>query len=54
MTRAEREVCVVTVAGRHWSSPLLAFVRAVRQYPWPTAGEPDQAVECDGLADAAE
>ena len=31
----EREVCLVTVAGRRWSSPLSAFVRAVRQYRWP-------------------
>jgi LysR family hydrogen peroxide-inducible transcriptional activator len=33
----EREVCLVTVAGRRWSSPLSAFVRAVRQYKWPAA-----------------
>ena len=33
----EREVCLVTVAGRRWSSPLSAFVRAVRQYRWPAA-----------------
>jgi DNA-binding transcriptional LysR family regulator len=31
----EREVCLVTVAGRRWSSPGSAFVRAVKQYPWP-------------------
>jgi LysR family hydrogen peroxide-inducible transcriptional activator len=31
----EREVCLVTVAGRRWSSPVAAFVRAVRQYKWP-------------------
>jgi DNA-binding transcriptional LysR family regulator len=31
----EREVCLVTVAGRRWSSPVSAFVRAVRQYHWP-------------------
>jgi DNA-binding transcriptional LysR family regulator len=30
----EREVCLVTVAGRRWSSPLSAFVRAARQYRW--------------------
>ena len=30
-----REVCLVTVAGRRWSSPVAAFVRAVRQYRWP-------------------
>ena len=32
-----REVSLVTIAGRRWSSPLAAFVRAVRQYPWPEA-----------------
>ena len=31
----EREVCLVTIAGRRWSSPVAAFVRAVRQYKWP-------------------
>jgi len=30
-----REVSLVTVAGRRWSSPLSAFVHAVRQYRWP-------------------
>ncbi|HVC59892.1 MAG TPA: LysR family transcriptional regulator [Acetobacteraceae bacterium] len=33
----EREVCLVTVAGRRWLPPLAAFVRAVRQYRWPEA-----------------
>jgi DNA-binding transcriptional LysR family regulator len=33
----EREVCLVTVSGRRWSSPVAAFVRAVRQYKWPEA-----------------
>jgi DNA-binding transcriptional LysR family regulator len=33
----EREVCLVTVGGRRWSSPVSAFVRAVRQYRWPAA-----------------
>jgi len=33
----EREVCLVTVAGRRWSSPLSAFVQAVRQHRWPEA-----------------
>jgi LysR family transcriptional regulator, hydrogen peroxide-inducible genes activator len=37
-----RQVCLVTVAGRRWSSPLSAFVRAVRQYRWP---EPTQNLE---------
>jgi DNA-binding transcriptional LysR family regulator len=31
----EREVCLVTVAGRRWSSPVSAFIRAVKQYRWP-------------------
>ncbi len=31
----ERDVCLVTVAGRRWSSPVRAFVQAVRRYPWP-------------------
>jgi DNA-binding transcriptional LysR family regulator len=34
----EREVCLLTVAGRRWSSPLAAFVQAVRRYRWPEAG----------------
>lgn len=38
----EREVCLVTVAGRRWSSPVSAFVRAVREYRWP-APEPTTA-----------
>jgi LysR family transcriptional regulator, hydrogen peroxide-inducible genes activator len=37
----EREVCLVTVAGRRWSSPVSAFIRAVKQYRWPEA--PDAA-----------
>ena len=31
----EREVCLVTIAGRRWSSPVSAFIRAVKQYRWP-------------------
>jgi DNA-binding transcriptional LysR family regulator len=30
-----REVALVTVAGRRWSSPLAGFVRAIRRYRWP-------------------
>ena len=30
-----REVSLVTVAGRRWSSPVSAFIRAVKQYRWP-------------------
>ena len=33
----ERQVSLVTVAGRRWSSPLSAFVKSVRQYRWPEA-----------------
>ena len=40
----EREVCLVTVAGRRWSSPLSAFVRAVRQYRWPEEQQSDLPV----------
>ena len=29
-----REVCLVTVAGRRWSSPVAAFVKAARAYRW--------------------
>jgi DNA-binding transcriptional LysR family regulator len=32
-----RSVCLVTVAGRRQSSPLAAFVQAVRRFPWPKA-----------------
>jgi DNA-binding transcriptional LysR family regulator len=42
--KTEREVCLVTVAGRRWSSPVAAFVRALKQYRWPgptDAAEPD-------------
>ena len=39
----EREVCLVTVAGRRWSSPVSAFVRAVRRYRWPEAESFDAA-----------
>jgi DNA-binding transcriptional LysR family regulator len=35
----ERDVCLVTVAGRRWSSPVAAFVRAIRRYPWPSASD---------------
>jgi len=30
----ERDVCLITVAGRRWSSPVAAFVQAVRRYSW--------------------
>ena len=43
----EREVCLVTVAGRRWSSPVSAFIRAVKQYRWPEApdaAEPETSV----------
>ena len=31
-----REVCLVTVAGRRWSSPVAAFVKAARTHTWAT------------------
>lgn len=34
-----RQVSVVTVAGRRWSSPLASFVQALRRYPWPDSEE---------------
>lgn len=30
-----REISLVTVAGRRWSSPLSKFVQALRRYRWP-------------------
>lgn len=30
-----RQVCLVTVAGRRWSSPLAALVAALGRYRWP-------------------
>jgi LysR family transcriptional regulator, hydrogen peroxide-inducible genes activator len=30
-----REVSLVTVAGRRFSPPVAAFVRAIRAYQWP-------------------
>jgi LysR family hydrogen peroxide-inducible transcriptional activator len=29
-----RQVCLVTVAGRRWSSPLASFVQSLRRYRW--------------------
>ena len=37
-----RNVCLVSVAGRRWSAPVAAFVKAVRRHPWP-AGVPQPA-----------
>ena len=52
-----REVCLVTVAGRRWSSPVSAFVRAVQQYRWPSADsemdlrrEPVQGAAADSVS----
>lgn len=30
----ERDVCLITVAGRSWSAPVAAFVQALRRYSW--------------------
>ncbi|MGC1890105.1 MAG: LysR family transcriptional regulator [Stellaceae bacterium] len=39
----ERNVCLVSVAGRRWSAPVAAFVQALRRHPWPSAsGAPDR------------
>ncbi|MCB4825170.1 LysR family transcriptional regulator [Roseicella aerolata] len=35
----QREVCLVTVAGRRWSPALSSFVQAIRRYRWPKAVE---------------
>lgn len=32
-----RDVCLVTVAGRRWSPPVGAFVRAMQRYSWAAA-----------------
>ncbi|MDR7040456.1 DNA-binding transcriptional LysR family regulator [Methylobacterium sp. BE186] len=32
-----RQVCLVTVSGRRWSSPLAALVAALGQYTWPAS-----------------
>jgi LysR family transcriptional regulator, hydrogen peroxide-inducible genes activator len=39
-----REVCLVTVAGRRWSSPLGSFVQAIRRYRWPETAEASPAL----------
>jgi DNA-binding transcriptional LysR family regulator len=33
----ERQVCLVTVAGRRWSPPVATFIQAVQRYPWPSS-----------------
>jgi LysR family hydrogen peroxide-inducible transcriptional activator len=48
-----REVCLVTIAGRRWSSPLSAFVRAVREYRWPQATEGEATLAIEEQAQAA-
>lgn len=48
-----REVCLVTVAGRRWSSPLSAFVRAAREYRWPVAVDGDVTVALEEQMQAA-
>jgi hypothetical protein len=37
----KRQVSMVTVAGRRWSSPLAAFVKAIRAYGWPLPARAD-------------
>jgi DNA-binding transcriptional LysR family regulator len=41
-----RQICLVTVAGRRWSSPVSALIGELRQYRWPhsapmNANDPD-------------
>lgn len=50
----DREVCLVTVGGRRWSSPVAAFVRAVERYRWPTGGARDQPMaDAEDIAEEA-
>lgn len=50
----KREVCLVTVAGRRWSSPVAALVKAVRSYDWPvSAAFANPGCEAGGLAGGA-
>lgn len=39
----KRQVCLVTVAGRHCSAPVDAFVAALTRYPWPPSRYEDEA-----------
>ncbi len=48
-----RNVCLVTVAGRRWSSPVAAFVQAVRHHPWPSASVARDRRETNQRATAA-
>jgi len=45
-----RQVCLVTVAGRRWSSPVASFVQAIRRYRWPEAAEMDSSEDLPQLA----
>ena len=45
-----RHVCLVTVAGRRQSSPVKAFVHAVKNYPWPSAMPVVHAPQREALA----
>jgi len=46
-----REVCLVTVAGRRWSAPVAAFVRAARAHEWSIMPAiPAPSVPAHGLA----
>ena len=49
----ERNVCLVSVAGRRWSSPVAAFVQAVRRHPWPSASAARGQRETDQRSAAA-
>jgi DNA-binding transcriptional LysR family regulator len=43
-----REICVVTVAGRRWSSPVAAIVQAIRGFDWSAVGPSDSAARSIG------
>lgn len=50
-----RDVALVSVAGRRWSSPVAAMVQAIRGYHWgAAAGDPTQMIPpCSSLADTS-
>jgi DNA-binding transcriptional LysR family regulator len=49
----ERNVCLVTVAGRRWSAPVAAFAQAVRRHHWPSPSDPSSRREAQRRSTAA-
>jgi DNA-binding transcriptional LysR family regulator len=45
-----REVSLVTIAGRRWSSPVASFVQAIRRYRWSEAAEAPPSTPDSGAA----